>query len=110
MKATMIKTAAVAGLFLLGAATLRAQAPAAYSNHRDRDTAKATLPILNGVIQGIAPEADNRKRKQEVVSEWKKSIDYSGPRFGFTYLPKEIVDSLAGRNIDVDAAITQFGW
>jgi hypothetical protein len=47
---------------------------------------------------------------RQEVSEVKRSIDYSGPRFGLTWLPKAAVDSLKARNIKVGQTITQFGW
>lgn len=44
------------------------------------------------------------------VAGWARSVDYSGPRFGFTYLPKSAVDSLKAHKIEVGTTITQFGW
>ena len=111
MKATLIKTAAVASLFLLGAATLRAQSPAAYS---PTESSAATAPAA-GSLKGlfgkkkVEPRAEKKGPKQ-AVSEWKTTVDYSGPRFGFTYLPAEVVDSLKNHNIDVGQTISQFGW
>ena len=89
MKAMLLKTAAVAGLFLLGAATLRAQVPEVF---------KADFKAARKAPRGQA------------VSEWKTTVDYSGPRFGFTYLPKPVVDSLKNHNITVGQTISQFGW
>jgi hypothetical protein len=34
----------------------------------------------------------------------------AGPRFGFTYLSRGIVDTLKSRDIDVNPVISQFGW
>jgi hypothetical protein len=117
MKATMIKMAAVAGLFLLGVSTLHAQTPVGFRRPQPNDN---NTPALDGIAQPARSDNPAARAKPEVsatkkaakqaVSEWKKSVDYSGPRFGFTYLPKEIVDSLAGRNIDVEPMISQFGW
>lgn len=39
-----------------------------------------------------------------------KSVNLSGPRFGFTSLSQGIVDKLHERGIDVRPGITQFGW
>jgi hypothetical protein len=57
------------------------------------------------------PAATDRTRKtQQEVANWTRTIDYSGPRFGITYLPKAAVDSLKNHNINVGNTITQFGW
>src|SRR6185295_5966871 len=37
-------------------------------------------------------------------------FNYSGPRFGFTYLGQNIVDTLAKHHIDVGTVVSQFGW
>jgi hypothetical protein len=115
MKATIVKTAAVAGLFtLMAAATLSAQGPSAMT--RPTDVRASTAGEVLGVLLGnrtkkTTPIHKEAKAKaKQAVSEWKQSIDYSGPRFGFTYLPQEIVDSLKGRNINVGTMISQFGW
>lgn len=113
MKAAMIKTAAVASLFLLGAATLHAQRPQAYSRP---EPSQNTATVSKGVLEAIFGKTSQSKKsekktpREQAVSEWKQTVDYSGPRFGFTYLPQEIVDSLRGRDIDVDQTISQFGW
>ncbi len=39
-----------------------------------------------------------------------KTVNLSGPRFGFTALSEGIVEKLHERNIDVRSSITQFGW
>jgi hypothetical protein len=115
MKATLIKTAAVAGLFLLGAATLRAQAPAAF-RPRDPldDTSRAGLRAIarSGMVEAWTKPAAEKKapKREQAVSEWKRTVDYSGPRFGFTYLPDAVVDSLKNHDIDVGQTISQFGW
>lgn len=49
-------------------------------------------------------------KTQQEVAAWTHTIDYSGPRFGITYLPKAAVDSLKNHNINVGNTITQFGW
>jgi len=36
--------------------------------------------------------------------------ELAGPRFGLTFLSSGIVDTLAERDIDAGAVITQFGW
>ena len=108
MKAELIKTAAVAGLFLLGAATLRAQRPEAFTRPEPK-----TESVPRGIIFGEKrPGAKPEKKtpKEQAVSEWKRTVDYSGPRFGFTYLPEAVVDSLKNHDIDVGSAISQFGW
>jgi hypothetical protein len=48
--------------------------------------------------------------KQQPASQWSRGIDYSGPRFGFTYLPPAAVDSLKAHRIDGTNIISQFGW
>src|SRR3954454_13808350 len=113
MKAELIKTAAVASLFLLGAATLQAQRAEAFRRPEPNQNAGTVAPGVREVILGKKSATKNAEKKaprEQAVSEWKSTVDYSGPRFGFTYLPQEIVDSLKGRNIDVDQAISQFGW
>jgi hypothetical protein len=39
-----------------------------------------------------------------------RSVNLSGPRFGFTSLSQGVVDKLHERGIDVRSGITQFGW
>ena len=39
-----------------------------------------------------------------------RSVNLSGPRFGFTSLSEGIVEKLHEREIDVRPAISQFGW
>ena len=39
-----------------------------------------------------------------------KTVNLSGPRFGFTALSRGVVEKLHERNIDVRSSITQFGW
>jgi hypothetical protein len=73
-----------------------------------RDTTTDLRRALGG--SGTAATAAAAKKVAQEVAEWKRSIDYSGPRFGITYLPKAAVDSLANHNIDVNSAISQFGW
>jgi hypothetical protein len=62
--------------------------------------ARARPPAVGELAHAAAQE----------VTGWSRSIDYSGPRFGFTYLPKSAVDSLKAHKIDVGTTITQFGW
>ena len=113
MKAAIVKTAAVASLFLLGAATLRAQRPDAYSRSESNIKAEAAANEMSRFVLGSSRKAEakaERKVPAQAVSEWKQTVDYSGPRFGFTYLPAEVVDSLKNHNIDVGQTISQFGW
>lgn len=114
MKATLIKTAAVAGLFLLGAGTLRAQNPAGFRRPDPLDnTSRAGLRTIaqRGMTEAWSKPAPRRApKKEQAVSEWKRTVDYSGPRFGFTYLPEAVVDSLKNHDIDVGQTISQFGW
>jgi hypothetical protein len=116
MKATLIKTAAVASLFLLGAATLKAQAPAGFRRPDPLDdTTRAGFRTFaqRGNAEALvktAPAPRKAPKKEQAVSEWKRSVNYSGPRFGFTYLPEAVVDSLKNHNIDVGSTISQFGW
>jgi hypothetical protein len=109
MKAALIKTVAVACvLAVLGFATLQAQTPDAW---RRPEPNPAGLPILRIVtVQPKPAHKEETARKKQVTSEWSRTVDYSGPRFGFTYLTQEIVDSLKNHDIDVDRAISQFGW
>jgi hypothetical protein len=68
-----------------------------------------TLPfVLAGAAATVGVRA-GRLASQEVMSV-ARSIDYSGPRFGITYLPKAAIDSLKAHNISVGTTITQFGW
>ena len=115
MKAALIKTAAVAGLFLLGAATLKAQAQSGYRRPDPLDdTSRAGFRTYTQRATTAAwPTPATKKKvpkKEQAVSEWKRTVDYSGPRFGFTYLPGAVVDSLKNHNIDVGQTISQYGW
>src|SRR3954468_12901271 len=59
----------------------------------------------------VTPPATALKRKvAQEAADWRRSVDYSGPRFGVTYLPQAAVDSLKNHHIDVNTTITQFGW
>ena len=76
-----------------------------------RDTARHDLLGIDGLAKVRAEAAAKAKaKKQDGFPERARSIDYSGPRFGVTYLPKAAVDSLKAHNITVANAITQFGW
>jgi hypothetical protein len=104
-------TAAVATQCLSAAATLGAQGPAAYRAPEPRDSAARALVVVDlKPIRPARPPARSGRRADQATSEWKRSIDYSGPRFGFTYLPKAVVDSLKNHDIDVGQTISQFGW
>jgi len=108
MKAALIKTVAVACVFsALGFATLQAQRPDAWRRPAP-DTVHGT--VMGLLMKRPAPSHREEARKQQAVSEWNRTVDYSGPRFGFTYLPQEVVDSLKNHNIDVGQTISQFGW
>lgn len=128
---SLLKAAAVATLFLLGAANMRGQTPAAASRPGLAAPTPATVPgdtasdrvngDLPGELVGIvlrtpdasqrpSSKADRGRKAPQAVSEWNRSVDYSGPRFGITYLPKAIVDTLKNHNIDVGSTISQFGW
>ena len=98
-----------AALFaLLFAATLQAQSPAAYTRPESRASA---APEAGGLMKALFGKKRNEKKTPgQAVSEWKTTVDYSGPRFGFTYLPKAVVDSLENHNISVGQTISQFGW
>jgi hypothetical protein len=112
MKAALIKTAAVASLFLLGAAPLRAQRPDAFQRPElNPNTGNVAGEVIK-VVLGQRPETGGQKKipGKQAVSEWKRTVDYSGPRFGFTYLPEAVVDSLKNHDIDVGQTISQFGW
>jgi hypothetical protein len=100
MKGTLIKTAAAASFFLIGATNVRAQSPAAYGRP-EKVQAKS---------QYKAAPAPKKAPPGQAVSEWKTTVDYSGPRFGFTYLPAAVVDSLKNHHISVGQTISQFGW
>ena len=107
----LIKAAAVATLFLLGARALRAQAAYAPSPGAATDrNGVSTAGQVIGVLGGRAPQPTNRSRRDRATSEWNRTVDYSGPRFGFTYLPQAVVDSLKNHSIEVGSAISQFGW
>lgn len=122
MKGTMIKTVAVATLFLLGAATLRAQTRSAVGRPTPPPTSQSpnaetgwTIAgtVMGAILDEKAPDrrsSKTRRKERQATSEWNKTVDFSGPRFGFTYLPKAVVDSLKNHNIDVGATISQFGW
>ena len=108
MKAALIKTVAVAGVItILGFATLRAQAPDAWGRPKADPAQVQAIRIATPKPQPVHKE---ESRKKQAVSEWNRSVDYSGPRFGFTYLPQQIVDSLKNHDIEVGQTISQFGW
>jgi hypothetical protein len=71
-----------------------------------------TLDPLRVIRPGRPTEAaaERAKKVQQEIERVAQSIDYSGPRFGITYLPKAAVDSLKNHNIAVGSTITQFGW
>lgn len=126
----IVKVVAVASLFLLGASALQAQTTVAVSRPGLTKPAPTRVgpqvptaadpgrTVLDGVIEILAGgsrpttnrKSDRTKRRDQAVSEWNRTVDYSGPRFGFTYLPKAIVDSLKNHDIDVGSTISQFGW
>jgi hypothetical protein len=64
-----------------------------------------TMFIL-GVALPAAAQTDNVVNPPAPV----RSVNLSGPRFGFTSLSQGIVDKLAERDIVVRSGITQFGW
>jgi hypothetical protein len=127
MNQTLTKAAAAASLFLLCAAALEAQTPdaATRAGYGQPKTMAATTQrgpngwvVIGGAIveavlsdKAPRPRADRTPRDdRQAVSEWNRTVDYSGPRFGFTYLPAAVVDTLKGRGIEVDEIISQFGW
>ncbi|HET9425849.1 MAG TPA: hypothetical protein VFO55_10790 [Gemmatimonadaceae bacterium] len=125
----IVKLAAIAALFTLGVSTLRAQTTASVVR---RDLADPVDPYSAAVYFRALPQyrtadsmagmtvvgraaaakraSDKAARRKQATSEWNRSVDYSGPRFGFTYLPAAVVDSLKNHNIDVGSTISQFGW
>ena len=73
------------------------------------------LDPLGGILQTRPPRPTVRERGRAAritqdIEHISHEIDYSGPRFGVTYLPKAAVDSLKKHNIQVGTTITQFGW
>jgi hypothetical protein len=92
---------------LLAAVTLQAQSPAAYRP----ESRAASAPEAGSLVKALFGKKKAEKTTPgQAVSEWKTTVDYSGPRFGFTYLPKAVVDSLENHNISVNQTISQFGW
>ncbi|HEY6220618.1 MAG TPA: hypothetical protein VIV65_11240 [Gemmatimonadaceae bacterium] len=55
-------------------------------------------------------DAERQRRVKQDAIQYAHAIDYSGPRFGLTWLPKSAVDSLKNHNIKVGQTITQYGW
>ena len=123
----IIKAVAVATLFLLGAKAVRAQTAAAVSRtglvqspvpslgqpsetEAGSTGGKILTWILGDGSSRSTNNSDRARKPKQAVSEWNRSVDYSGPRFGFTYLPDAVVDSLKAHNIDVGSTISQFGW
>lgn len=105
----IVKAAAFGFLILLGAKALRAQTPDAVA--RTQVTKPATEIAGLGLIAPTQKaQVSTRRSSKQATSEWNRTVDYSGPRFGFTYLPQEIVDSLKNHDIDVGSTISQFGW
>jgi hypothetical protein len=62
--------------------------------------------FILGVALPAAAQTDNVVKPPPPV----RSVNLSGPRFGFTSLSQGIVDKLAERDIVVRSGITQFGW
>jgi hypothetical protein len=63
--------------------------------------------FLLGMAVPVAAQTDNVVNPPPPV----RSVNLSGPRFGFTSLSQGIVDKLQQeRNITVRSGITQFGW
>ena len=62
--------------------------------------------FLLGVAVPAAAQTENVVNPPPPV----RSVNLSGPRFGFTSLSQGIVDKLAERDIVVRPGITQFGW
>ena len=68
---------------------------------------------MAGAIATIAAAAPAGAQSTDTThaAKWSAKFGYSGPRFGFTYLPQSILDTLDRRGIKgVHAVITQFGW
>jgi hypothetical protein len=69
--------------------------------------AAVLMTFILGVALPAAAQTDNVINPPPPV----RSVNLSGPRFGFTSLSQGIVDKLAQeRNIEVRSGITQFGW
>jgi len=104
-------------LALLAALPVAAQTAAqrATENPAQSPLRRAGYGILSAVDtdsqRTLLPRAlpEQHRARQEVVPR-ARSIDYSGPRFGVTWLPKAAVDSLKNHNIKVGQTITQYGW
>ena len=60
--------------------------------------------------QSSVPISTFVKQNEAVFLPVTRTVDLSGPRFGFTQLTPRIVDKLKERNIEVTETISQFGW
>ena len=76
-----------------------------------RDTSRVLDPIrVTGADGPSWVTATAVKKAKQEIAVRARSVDYSGPRFGLTYLPQAAVDSLKAHKIQVGTTITQFGW
>src|SRR4051812_47074761 len=94
---------------LLGLVTAVAQAQDSVSNTRPI----SIRPPINRAEALRAPLMEVKaapKQAKPPASGWSRGVDYSGPRFGFTYLPDASVDSLKAHKLDATNIISQFGW
>jgi hypothetical protein len=65
----------------------------------------------------LAPAAATAQQRDTVRSPsgaatatWANRFNFSGPRFGATYLNSTMVEKLASNGIEVGNVVTQFGW
>jgi hypothetical protein len=73
------------------------------------------VPMRAAVIMVLAAVSASPALAQESVNIINpppplRSVNLSGPRFGFTSLSEGVVEKLHERNIDVGSTISQFGW
>jgi hypothetical protein len=111
MKAAVLDIVAVASLFF-GAATAAAQTPVGVRRPELLADSGSVIGVIDRMVFGSKRPAATRedRRGKNATSEWNKTVDFSGPRFGITYLPKAVVDSLKAHDINVGSTISQFGW
>lgn len=68
------------------------------------------LTLITAVPASAQTMAPTTTQNINLPPPMPRTIDLSGPRFGFTSLSPGITAKLAGRGIDVAPLVSQFGW
>src|SRR4051812_5716540 len=85
-----------------------------------RQYASSTKSVIRQVLFGIGSslllctpalcQAPTSTQAMTTLPPVAHTADLSGPRFGFTFLPEALVQTLAERDIQVGPNMSQFGW